>query len=85
MIYNETPEKAYIPIISHVSTKDIAITAMIIYIDEREREREGFTEKIGVFEVFGANEKNFKRSLWHLWREVISWVWKSDNIQKNWS
>jgi hypothetical protein len=51
----------------------------------RERERERFTEKIGVFEVFGANEKNFKRSLWHLWREVISWVWKSDNIQKNWS
>jgi hypothetical protein len=44
MIYNETPEKAYIPIISHVCTKDITITAMIIYIDEREREREVYRE-----------------------------------------
>lgn len=29
------------------------------------------TEKIGVLDAFGANEKNFKRSFWHIWRELI--------------
>ena len=48
---------------------------------ERERERERITEKFGVVEVFGTNEKNFKRSLWHLWRDHSPGKLKS-NSQK---
>lgn len=57
-------QKAFLYIISHVPTKDIAISN-----DYIKKERERFTEKLGVFEIFGADEKNFKRSLRHLWRE----------------
>lgn len=48
----------------------MAISNDYIYIKrERKRDRERFTEKLGVFEIFGADEKNFKRSLRHPWRE----------------
>ena len=50
----------------------------MIYV---ERERERITEKIGVVEVFGSNEKNFKRSLWHVWRDHSPGKLKS-NSQK---